>query len=147
MKKNINVFGPDKFASQLEGSKIFMKNLCKQYNIPTANFEVFENFKDASDFIEKSKIPIVIKADGLASGKGVVVCSTIDEALKNAKEVLSGKFKSSSKLVVEEFLHGEELSYFVITIFLELHKIIKELVKVTLVQTLAEWVLILLLLY
>ena len=113
-EKKVKVFGPNKFASQLEGSKAFMKNLCKKYNIPTANFEVFENFKDASNFIKKSKIPIVIKADGLAGGKGVVICRSVNDALKNAKEVLLGKFKSSKKLVVEEFLEGEELSYFVI---------------------------------
>ena len=113
-KKKIDVFGPNKFASQLEGSKAFMKNLCKKNNIPTADFNIFENFKDASNFIKKSKVPIVIKADGLAAGKGVVVCSSIEEALKNASDVLSGKFKSSSKLIVEEFLKGEELSYFVI---------------------------------
>ena len=113
-KKNIKVFGPNKFTSQLEGSKAFMKNLCKENNIPTAKFGVFNNFEDASNFIKKSEIPIVIKADGLAAGKGVVICASIEEALKSAKEVLSGKFKSSKKLVVEEFMKGEELSYFVI---------------------------------
>ena len=113
-EKNIKVFGPNKFSSQLEGSKAFMKNFCKKNNIPTANFNVFENFESAYSFIKKSKMPIVIKADGLAAGKGVVICKSVEEALNNAKEVLSGKFKSSNKLVVEEFLHGEELSYFVI---------------------------------
>jgi len=113
-KKNIKVFGPNKFASQLEGSKAFMKNLCKKNNIPTAKFGVFDNFEDASNFIKKNEMPVVIKADGLAAGKGVVICASINEALKSAKEVLSGKFKSSKKLVVEEFLQGEELSYFVI---------------------------------
>jgi len=113
-KKNIRVFGPNKFTSQLEGSKAFMKNLCKENNIPTAKFCIFDNFVDASNFIKKSEMPIVIKADGLAAGKGVVICASIDEALKSAKEVLSGKFKSSKKLVIEEFLKGEELSYFVI---------------------------------
>ena len=113
-KKNIRVFGPNKFVSQLEGSKAFMKNLCKENNIPTAKFGVFDNFVDASNFIKKSEMPIVIKADGLAAGKGVVICASTDEALKSAKEVLSGKFKSSKKLVIEEFLKGEELSYFVI---------------------------------
>ncbi len=113
-KKKINVFGPDKFASKLEGSKIFMKNLCKKNNIPTANFGVFGNFEEASRFIKKSTMPIVIKADGLAAGKGVFICSSINAALKNTKEILSGKFKSSKKLVIEEFLQGEELSYFVV---------------------------------
>jgi len=114
MKKKINVFGPSEFASQLEGSKAFMKNLCKKNKIPTANFGIFNNFNDASDFIKKNEIPIVVKADGLAAGKGVTVCTSVDEALKNTKEILDGKFKSSSKVILEEFLEGEELSYFVI---------------------------------
>tara|TARA_Y100000590_G_scaffold58933_1_gene62300 strand:- start:3326 stop:4594 length:1269 start_codon:yes stop_codon:yes gene_type:complete len=113
-KKKIRIFGPNKFASQLEGSKSFMKNLCKENNIPTANFGIFNNFKKASTFIKKNKIPIVIKADGLAAGKGVTVCNSEEEALKNTKEILEGKFKSSKKVVLEEFLEGEEMSYFVI---------------------------------
>ena len=113
-KKKIRVFGPDKFASQLEGSKAFMKNLCKKNSIPTANFGIFNNFDDASNFIKKNGAPIVVKADGLAAGKGVTVCSSIEEALKNTKDILEGKFKSSNKVVLEEFLEGEELSYFVI---------------------------------
>ena len=113
-EKKIRVFGPNKFASQLEGSKAFMKNLCKKNNIPTAKFGIFDNFKDASDFIRKSIIPIVVKADGLAAGKGVSICHSKDEALKKTKEILDGKFKSSKKVVLEEFLKGEELSYFVI---------------------------------
>ena len=113
-KKKVRVFGPDKFASQLEGSKAFMKNLCKKNNIPTANFGVFNNFDNAYSFIKKNGVPIVVKADGLAAGKGVSVCTSMDEALKNAKEILEGKFKSSRQVVLEEFLEGEELSYFVI---------------------------------
>jgi len=113
-KKKIKVFGPNKFASQLEGSKGFMKNLCKKNNIPTASFGVFNNFLDASSFINKNGVPIVVKADGLAAGKGVFICTSIQEALDRSKEILDGKFKSSSKVVLEEFLEGEELSYFVI---------------------------------
>ena len=113
-EKKVRVFGPDKFASQLEGSKAFMKNLCKKNNIPTANFGVFNNFDDASSFIKKNGAPIVVKADGLAAGKGVSVCTSIEEALKKTKEILDGKFKSSHQVVLEEFLEGEELSYFVI---------------------------------
>ena len=113
-KKKVSVFGPDKFASQLEGSKAFMKNLCKRNSIPTANFGIFNNFHDASNFIKKNKIPIVVKADGLAAGKGVSVCTSTEEALKNSKEILDGKFKSSNQVVLEEFLEGEELSYFII---------------------------------
>ena len=113
-KKKIRVFGPNKFASQLEGSKSFMKNLCKKNNIPTANFGVFNDYDNASIFIKKNGAPIVVKADGLAAGKGVSVCTSIKDALKNTKEILDGKFKSSNQVVLEEFLQGEELSYFVI---------------------------------
>ena len=113
-KKKVRVFGPDKFSSQLEGSKAFMKNLCKKNKIPTPNFGVFKNISSATNFIMKNKVPIVVKADGLASGKGVTICTTRDEALKNTREILSGKFKSSSQVVLEEYLEGEELSYFVI---------------------------------
>ena len=113
-EKKVRVFGPDKFAARLEGSKAFMKNLCKKNNIPTAKFGVFSNFDDASNFIKKNGAPIVVKADGLAAGKGVSVCTSVEEALKNTKEILDGKFKSSNQVVLEEFLEGEELSYFVI---------------------------------
>ena len=113
-KKKIRVFGPNKFASQLEGSKSFMKNLCKKHNIPTAKFGVFSNLNEALDFINSNGVPIVVKADGLAAGKGVTICKSIDEAIKSTKEILEGKFKSSKKVVLEEFLEGEELSYFTI---------------------------------
>ena len=113
-KKKIRVFGPDKFASQLEGSKAFMKNLCKKNNIPTANFGIFDNFNDASAFIEINESPIVVKADGLAAGKGVTICNSKMEALNSTKEILNGKFKSSSKVILEEFMKGDELSYFII---------------------------------
>ena len=113
-EKKVRVFGPSKFSAQLEGSKAFMKNLCKNNNIPTANFGIFDNFKDASIFIKNNKTPIVVKADGLASGKGVFVCPSKESALQNTKEILEGKFKSSNRVVLEEFLKGEELSYFTI---------------------------------
>ena len=111
-KKKIRVFGTSKFASQLEGSKAFMKKLCKKNNIPTANFGIFNDYSNASDFIKKNKLPIVVKADGLAAGKGVSICTTLKEALKKTKDILDGKFKSSNKVLLEEFLEGEELSYF-----------------------------------
>ena len=113
-KKKIRVFGPSKFASQLEGSKAFMKNLCKKNKIPTANFGIFDDYNKASNFIKKGKFPIVVKADGLASGKGVSICTSEKEALKKTKKILDGEFKSSNKVVLEEFLEGEELSYFLI---------------------------------
>ena len=113
-KKNIKVFGPSKFASQLEGSKGFMKDLCKKYNIPTAKFGIFQSFKEAINFIDKNGVPIAVKADGLAAGKGVSICASADEAKEKTREILEGKFPSSKKVVLEEFLKGEELSYFVI---------------------------------
>jgi phosphoribosylamine--glycine ligase len=113
--KNIFAFGPSKKASQLEGSKAFMKKVCRDFNIPTANFEEFENFENAKNFIFKSKHPLVIKSDGLAAGKGVIISQTIDESIKASKEILEGKFKTSKKVVIEEFLEGEEASYFIIT--------------------------------
>ena len=113
-KKKIKVFGPDKYASQLEGSKAFMKSLCKQNNIPTAGFKVCRNKKDVSLFLINHKMPIVVKADGLASGKGVIICQSKREVEKFSNEIFLGKFKSSKKLVLEEFLYGEEVSYFLI---------------------------------
>ena len=110
--KNIKIFGPDKFSSQLEGSKAFMKNLCKLNNIPTANFGIFDEINGASKFISENNLPIVVKADGLAAGKGVSICKSKEEALDKTKEIINGKFKSSKKVVLEEFIEGEELSYF-----------------------------------
>ena len=85
---NIKVFGPNKAASQLEGSKTFTKNLCKKYNIPTAKFGVFENIKDALIFLENCNLPIVIKADGLAAGKGVYICEKKKIAYKQCMKYL-----------------------------------------------------------
>jgi len=113
-KNKIKVFGPDKYAAQLEGSKAFMKSLCKKYEIPTAGFKICKNKKDIKFFIDQHKLPIVVKADGLASGKGVVICQSKKEVKKFSNEIFLGKFKSSKKLVLEEFLDGEEASYFLI---------------------------------
>ena len=113
-KNKIKVFGPNKFASQLEGSKAFMKNLCKRYKIPTANFEVCKNKKQVLNFIKKNSLPLVVKADGIAAGKGVSICKTRKQVLSISKKIFKGKFKSSKKLVLEEFLEGEEASYFLI---------------------------------
>jgi phosphoribosylamine--glycine ligase len=112
---NITVFGPNKLASQLEGSKIFTKNLCEKYNIPTAKFGIFQNNDTATQFIKKTKYPLVIKADGLASGKGVYICENIKEAEIAIKEIFEGKFGKAENLLIEEFLKGEEMSYFIIT--------------------------------
>ncbi|MBD1156950.1 phosphoribosylamine--glycine ligase [Pelagibacterales bacterium SAG-MED20] len=112
---NIKVFGPNKLASQLEGSKIFTKNLCEKYNIPTAQFGIFQNVNDATNFIKKTKYPLVIKADGLASGKGVYICEKSKEAELAIKEIFGGKFGKAKNLLIEEFLKGEEMSYFIIS--------------------------------
>ena len=114
-ENNIKVFGPNKIASQLEGSKIFTKNLCKKYNIPTAKFGIFENLHDGEIFTNKAKYPLVIKADGLASGKGVFICDNTNEAKNAIKEVFDGKFGKAKNILIEEFLKGEEMSFFVIT--------------------------------
>ena len=113
-KNRIKVFGPDKYASQLEGSKSFMKLLCKEQGIPTAGFKICKNKKDVNTFLVRHNMPVVVKADGLASGKGVVICKSKKEVQKFSNQIFLGKFKSSKKLVLEEFLEGEEVSYFLI---------------------------------
>ena len=112
---DIKVFGPNKIVSQLEGSKVFTKNLCEKYNIPTAKFGIFKNEKESNKFIKNSDYPLVIKADGLASGKGVFICSDIAEAESAIKEIFGGKFGKANNLLIEEFLEGEEMSYFIIS--------------------------------
>ena len=115
LKKNkIKVFGPNQYASQLEGSKSFMKALCKKNKIPTANFKICNNKKDVKKFVAQNDMPIVVKADGLAAGKGVVICYSKKEVEKFSEEIFLGKFKTSKKLVLEEFIEGEEVSYFLI---------------------------------
>ena len=114
-KFNINVFGPNKISSQLEGSKIFTKELCQKYNIPTAKFGIFQNRIDAKNFLKKSKYPTVIKADNLASGKGVYICNNNNEAHTAINEIFDGKFGVANNLLIEEFLQGEEMSYFIIS--------------------------------
>ena len=114
-RNNIKVFGPKKFASQLEGSKIFTKKLCQNFNIPTAKFGIFFNVEDAEKFLKKCKYPIVIKADGLAAGKGVYISETNDQAKIAIKEIFNGKFGEAKQLLIEEFLDGEEMSFFIIS--------------------------------
>ena len=114
-KYNIKIFGPEKIASQLEGSKIFTKKLCKKYNIPTAKFGIFKKKEAANFFLKKSRFPIVVKADGLAAGKGVYICKNIKSASNAIEEIFNGKFGVAKNILVEEFLKGEEMSYFVIS--------------------------------
>ena len=113
-KNQIKVFGPNKIASQLEGSKIFTKKLCKKFNIPTAKFGIFENNLSAKEFLKNSNYPIVVKADNLASGKGVYICNNYTEADLAVEEIFGGKFGIAKNILIEEFLIGEEMSFFTI---------------------------------
>ncbi len=112
---NIKVFGPNKIASQLEGSKIFTKNLCKKYEIPTAEFGIFKNKEDSKKYIENAKYPLVIKADNLAGGKGVYICQEKKDSYRAVEEIFDGKFGKADQILFEEFLVGEEMSYFIIS--------------------------------
>jgi len=114
-KNKINVFGPNKSASQLEGSKIFTKNLCEKNQIPTAKFGIFKNINDALHFTNNTNYPLVIKADGLASGKGVYICENKNDSETAINEIFNGKFGVANNLLIEEFLVGEEMSYFIVT--------------------------------
>ncbi|MDC0937646.1 phosphoribosylamine--glycine ligase [Pelagibacteraceae bacterium] len=114
IKNKIRVFGPNKFASKLEGSKAFMKKLCKTNKIPTADFKICKNKNHVLNFIKKNELPLVVKADGLAAGKGVTICKTKKQVINISDKIFKGKFKSSNKVVLEEFLQGEEASYFLV---------------------------------
>ena len=111
-KIGVPCFGPDKKAAIIEGSKVFSKNLMKKYNIPTAAYEVFENADDALKYLETAPIPTVIKADGLALGKGVIIAKTRDEAKEAVKTIMQDKIfgASGNSVVIEEFLEGPEVS-------------------------------------
>ncbi len=113
-KFKIKVFGPNKTASQLEGSKIFTKKICQKFKIPTAKFGIFNKKDDAFKFLKKSKFPIVVKADNLASGKGVYICVNKKEADTAVEEIFNGKFGKAEQILIEEFLEGEEMSFFTI---------------------------------
>ncbi len=114
-KFNIKVFGPNKTASSLEGSKIFTKNLCKKYKIPTAKFGVFKTGNDAKKFLESCAFPIVVKADGLAAGKGVYICENKKDSFYAVNEIFEGRFGVAKDVLIEEFLKGEEMSFFIIS--------------------------------
>ena len=112
-KVNIRAFGPSKEASKLEGSKKFTKNICKLANIPTAESEVFTNRDEAIKYIKKNKLPIVIKADGLAAGKGVVIAQNEEEAITAIDNSFNGFFGEAGKtILIEEYLEGVEASFF-----------------------------------
>ena len=108
----IKTFGPEKKAAILEGSKAFSKDLMKKYNIPTAKYENFDNSKDAIAFLDKCDFPIVLKADGLALGKGVLICKDYDEAVAGVHEIMDDKKfgTAGNRMVIEEFMTGREVS-------------------------------------
>lgn len=111
---NIKVFGPTADAARLEGSKGFTKDICAKYNIPTAAYGRFKDAASAKEFIKKNGAPIVVKADGLAAGKGVIIAQSVEEANAAVDDMLSGSAfgDAGAEIVIEEFLQGEEVSYF-----------------------------------
>jgi len=115
--EKLKIFGPGKRASIIEGSKVFAKNLMRKHGIPTADFRVFEDLNNARKYIKSSVFPLVIKADGLAQGKGVFVCKTQDEADEHVTDIMEKKIfgRAGDKVIIEEFVKGEEVSILAIT--------------------------------
>lgn len=114
-KYNILVFGPKKLAAKLEGSKKFTKEICEKYNIPTAKYKSFNEENLAIDYLKTQNFPIVIKADGLAAGKGVIIAENLNEGIDAIKKIFSGIFdEAGNKIIIEEFLIGEEVSFFIL---------------------------------
>jgi len=109
----ISIFGPKQYNAQLEGSKTFAKQFMQQYNIPTAEYATFTEPKSALNYLSKKSLPIVIKADGLAAGKGVVIAHSADEAQYAVMTILSGDAHGDAgkKIIIEEFIQGEEVSF------------------------------------
>lgn len=114
---HLNIFGPNKRASVIEGSKVYAKTIMKKYGIPTADFKVFDDLKHAKKHISTCDFPLVIKADGLAKGKGVFVCKTSEEADRHIDDIIKEKIfgYAGERIVIEEFLSGEEVSILAIT--------------------------------
>jgi len=111
--EGIRAFGPKKAAAEIEASKVFSKNLMKKYGIPTADYQVFDNSKDALDYVVNNNMaPVVVKADGLALGKGVLICQTVEDAKAAIHSIMDDKKfgESGSRVVIEEFLTGPEVS-------------------------------------
>lgn len=114
--RGFDVFGPSEKAAQLESSKAFSKDLMAKYEVPTAAYGRFTDLTEALDYLETMTAPYVIKADGLAAGKGVVICQTLEEAENEVEAMMTGKFgDASAEIVIEEFMEGEEASIFVMT--------------------------------
>ncbi len=115
--ERLAVFGPRMKAAEIEGSKVFAKEMMKKYHVPTAAYEIFEDRKEAAAYIRGKGAPVVVKADGLAAGKGVIICRTVDEAMEALDEIMVDKVfgEAGSRVVVEECLTGEEASYIAFT--------------------------------
>jgi len=115
--KDLLIFGATKKAAEIEGSKAFAKEMMKKYHIPTAFYEVFDNRNEAVKYIRKQGAPIVVKADGLAAGKGVIVCKTVEEAIHSVDQIMVEKIfgNAGNRVVLEEYLVGEEASYIAFT--------------------------------
>lgn len=111
-EEGLKVFGPRANAAIIEGSKAFSKELMKKYNIPTAAYETFDNYDAALEYVKKGDFPVVLKADGLALGKGVLICNTLEEAVEGLNTIMVDKKfgDSGNKIVIEEFLTGQEMS-------------------------------------
>ena len=116
-EENLNIFGPNKAAAEIESSKVYSKNLMKKYDIPTAFFSTFYDYEQAVNWVKEVKPPLVIKADGLAAGKGVIICHTEDEAIGVLDDIMRSKIfgDSGNQVVIEEFLQGEEVSFIAFT--------------------------------
>ncbi len=116
-EKGLKIFGPSKKAAELEGSKVFAKDLMQKYEVPTAGYRVFKNSKDAKDYVKGHSLPLVVKADGLAAGKGVIICKTEEDAYDAIKLIMEKKAfgKAGDRVIIEEFLNGQEASFLAIT--------------------------------
>lgn len=110
-ENNLKIFGPSKEAARIESSKEYAKELMKKYQIPTAKYETFSNYDEAVNYVKKEGAPIVIKFDGLAAGKGVSVCNSVDEAINALKDMLLNKIFGEGKVIIEEYLSGVEFSF------------------------------------
>jgi phosphoribosylamine--glycine ligase len=115
--KGLFIFGANKKAAEIEGSKAFAKEMMKKYHIPTAFYEIFDNPKEAVKYIREQGAPIVVKADGLAAGKGVIICKTVEEATQSVEKIMVEKIfgEAGNQVVIEEYLVGEEASYIAFT--------------------------------
>ncbi|MGB9628690.1 MAG: phosphoribosylamine--glycine ligase, partial [Thermodesulfobacteriota bacterium] len=115
--KGLSIFGSNKKAAEIEGSKAFAKEMMKRYYIPTASYEVFSNREEAIKYVRQQGAPIVVKADGLAAGKGVVICKTVEQAIQSINQIMGEKVfgEAGNRVVVEEYLTGEEASYIAFT--------------------------------